>query len=206
VVPSTIRSLLLICALLGALLAPKRASADGYFGPDPNYSPSVFSYAFDGFWVGALVGTAGGYLVVRGEDFHGPEWRPLVMGAGIGALAGAGTGLTLGFIDLAAQRPGVGGVVLRDMFYGTAFGVVVGALTGALVMIKTDDVEHIALGAAAGTIAGAGLGMVVGFIEGPRIVNSPAHRYRGFRLAPSFALARDQQGGLMPLPSLRGEF
>jgi hypothetical protein len=129
-----------------------------------------------------------------------------VLGAGIGALSGAAVGLTLGFVDLRDDRPGMGSLILRDMGYGASFGVLIGAVTGALVMIRTEEPEHIGFGAAIGALSGAGAGLIIGAIEGRRIVDSPAHRYPGMRLGPSFAMVRDAQGGLIAAPALSGSF
>lgn len=198
--------LMVIVGLLGCLLQADKAHAAGFFGPHPDYAPSVFSYGVDGFWTGALVGVSGGYLAARSHGFESDDWRPLVLGAGIGALSGAAVGITLGFADLADDRPGMGSLILRDMGYGGSFGLLIGAVTGALVMIRTDEPEHIGLGAAIGALSGAGAGLIIGAIEGRRIVNSPAHRYPGMRLGPSMAMVRDAQGGLVAAPTLRGAF
>src|SRR5687767_5970024 len=131
-------------ALLGILfatslwLASAPAQADT-FGPDPESAPSVFSYGSRGLFVGALAGLSGGYLAARRGDFHREDWRPLVLGTGIGALSGAAIGLTLGFVDLADDRPGAAAIALRDMLYGAGFGAVLGLVAGCLVIIRTHD-------------------------------------------------------------------
>lgn len=198
--------LIVLMTVLGCLFSAEKAQAAGFFGPHPDYAPSVFSYATDGFWTGAMVGLAGGYLVARQDGFEGDDWRPFVLGGGIGALSGAAVGLTLGFMDLRDDRPGMGSLTLRDMGYGASFGLLIGAVTGALIVIRTDDFEHIGLGAAVGTLSGAGIGLIIGLIEGSRIVNSPAHRYPGMRLGPTMAVVHDSGGGLVAAPAIRGTF
>ncbi|MFM2417010.1 MAG: hypothetical protein RL385_1733, partial [Pseudomonadota bacterium] len=182
------------------------ARAMEYFGPKSEYSPSVFTYAFRGFGVGAAGGLAGGYLVARRDGFAWHDYRPLVLGAGIGALAGAGGGLTLGFMDLASDRPGRGNIALRDTLYGTGLGALVGTVAGALVVIRTHDGEHIPFGAAIGTLAGIAGGLIVGLIEGSRIVESPVHRYPGARTWPMFAAVPDGRGGVAGSAGLVGRF
>jgi hypothetical protein len=177
--------------LLVVLALSNRAHASGLFGPQSQYSPSVFTYGSHGLAVGAMAGLSAGYLVARHDGFRSNDWRPLVLGVGVGALSGAGLGLVLGFVDLADDRPGMGNIVLRDMDYGGGFGAVVGLIAGALTVIKTHEPEHIALGTAIGALSGVGAGLIVGLIEGRRIVNSPAHRYSGKRLTPTLFAVED---------------
>jgi hypothetical protein len=182
-----------IVLLACAYTAP--AQAAGYFGPRSEYSPSVFTYGFRGFAIGALAGTATGYVIARDDGFASDDWKPVVYGLGIGALGGAAIGLTLGFIDLEDDRPGMGNIALRDMLYGAVFGLVAGAIVGGLVAIGEEDAELVLFGAALGTFGGTLVGLVVGIIEGRRIVDSPSHRYPGQRIAPVFALAPERGGG-----------
>lgn len=51
-------------------------------------------------------------------DLHSSDWKPLVYGIDIGALAGAGVGLTLGVVAAAKDKPGRAPYVVRDMAYG----------------------------------------------------------------------------------------
>lgn len=189
------RYLFPLALVLAACAYAEPAQAAGYFGPRSEHSPSVFTYGFRGFAIGALAGTATGYVIARDDGFESDDWKPVVYGLGIGALGGAAIGLTLGFIDLEDDRPGMGNIALRDMLYGAIFGLVAGAIIGGLVAIGEEDAELILFGAALGTFAGTLGGLVVGLIEGRRIVDSPSHRYPGQRIAPIFALAPERDGG-----------
>jgi hypothetical protein len=200
------RSWIIACVLGCCLGLSSNAQAMEYYGPKSEYSPSVFTYAFRGLGVGALGGVAGGYLVARHDDFQWHDWRPMVLGVGVGALVGVGGGLTLGFVDMASDYPGRGNIALRDMLYGGALGAVVGAIVGGLVVIRTHDAEHILFGTAVGTLSGIGAGLVVGLIEGRRIVESPPHRYPGSRVWPAFAALPDGRGGLATNVGLSGRF
>lgn len=184
---------------LGIVLLASEAHAAGYYGPQSEYSPSVFTYGWRGLVVGGLAGLSLGYIVARDGGFESGDWKPVVYGLGIGALGGGAIGLTLGFIDLDDDRPGMGNIALRDMLYGAIFGMAVGGIVGALVLISSEDPEHIVFGAALGTLTGTLAGLVVGLIEGRRIVDSPQHRYPGRGLGPSFALTRDSGGNLTPV-------
>ncbi len=197
----------LFCAVLvtSALCTPK-AQAAGFFGPRSEYSPSVFTYGFRGLTMGGLVGLGTGYLVARHDGFDSDDWKPLVYGAGFGALGGAALGLTLGFVDLADDNPGMGNIALRDMVYGTGFGALVGTIVGALVVIKSHDAEHIPFGAAIGTVSGAGVGLIIGLIEGRRITTSPRHRYSVEGVRPTLATTRDMGQQLVWVAGAQGRF
>ena len=187
-------------------LSAGQAHASGYFGPRSEYSPSVFTYGWRGFVVGGLAGVSLGYIVARDDGFDGDDWKPVVYGLGFGALGGGALGLTLGFVDLDDDRPGMGNIALRDMMYGAFFGMAAGVIAGALAVISTEDLEHILFGAAIGTLSGTLVGLVIGLIEGRRIVDSPAHRYPARNFAPAFALERDPAGRLTPVAGVRAVF
>lgn len=191
---------------LGLMLVAGEAHAAGYFGPQSEYSPSVFTYGWRGLLVGGLAGLSLGYIIARDDGFESDDWKPVVYGLGIGALSGGAIGLTLGFVDLDDDRPGMGNIALRDMLYGAIFGMAVGGIVGALVVISSEDAEHIVFGAALGTLSGTLVGLVVGIIEGRRIVDSPQHRYPGRGLGPSFAFTRDAGGSLVPVAGVQAVF
>ncbi len=174
---------------LVSLFTASPALAGGLFGPDPDESPSVFSYGFRGFGTGALVGLGAGYLIARGSDEGGAEDTKAVAYAVLGgALVGGVSGLVLGIVDVADDRPGVGNLVLRDTLYGALFGLAAGGLAGTAIAIESEDWETVPFAGAIGIVSGAALGVVVGVFEGRRIVDSPAHRRRaglsGFAVAP----------------------
>jgi hypothetical protein len=197
-------SLSLIALLWLARVDHARADT---FGPAPQSSPSVFSYAYRGLLTGGLVGLSGGYIAARRGGFHGEDWRPMVLGAGIGALSGVVVGFTLGFVDLASDHPGRGAIALRDMLYGAAFGTLVGVIVGALVIIRTHDAENVGFGGAIGSLCGAGLGLGIGIYEGTRIMSSPAHQaWLRTRVLPGLSSALDVRGQLALGAGLSGHF
>ncbi len=170
-------------------------------------SPSVFSYGYRGFFSGALVGIGTGYLVTRPGGIESEDWRTLVFAGGIGALTGSAVGIGLGVMDLSIDQPGRARLVLRDTAYGATFGLFAGAATGGLAALKTNEGEHVLFGMAIGTIAGAGLGLAVGFIEGERVVDRRARqRDRDHRrgLTASVSTTEDVAGGLVWMPSIAG--
>jgi len=128
-------------------------------------APSVMKYGTNGFMTGAQIGLAAGYLAT-GREYESPEWRKLVFGAGVGALAGTGIGLTLGVVDVGGPSPGTGWLALRDTGYGVGLGVLVGTATGALFLINHGKPKNLLTGAAIGGLIGAATGAVVGVIEG----------------------------------------
>src|SRR5690606_7408421 len=174
------------------LTSPDARAQRRGFGPDPDRAPSVFAYGFRGLGIGLPVGMATGYLVTRDGEWDSSEWRGLAYGAGIGAIGGSIAGLATGFYDLRQPRPGVGMVVLRDTWYGTLLGATVGLIAGAVILVDSGDVEHLAYGAAWGTVIGAPVGTLIGFIEGPTVRDSAGADAAAWELA------------LRPLPSLRG--
>src|SRR4051794_4754780 len=91
--------------------------------------PSLFSYGFKGFFTGASIGLAAGYLST-GSTYESHEWKNLVMGAGIGAIVGVGAGVGLAIADIGAPGRGTGWYVLRDTDLGTFLGAFTGAAIG----------------------------------------------------------------------------
>ena len=182
---------LLTCGLAGTA----RADDEG---------PMVFTLAYQGLVVGAGAGLAGGYLVARDGGWKSSDWKPLVYGSGIGALVGAGIGLTVGIVDVTQGRPGRARFVLRDMAVGEGFGATVGGIVGALVAVSTKKPEHILLGAAIGVLSGAVLGAVAGFVEGGRARAHAAPPAGG--LALSIVPVVEAGGKLAYLPALLGRY
>jgi hypothetical protein len=169
----------------------------------------MLSYAFTGLGTGALVGLSGGYLAARGANWHWHrhEYRALGLGVSIGALAGIGLGLGLGAADLGANAPGYGGIVLRDMLYGTGLGAVAGVIGGGISAFAQGDAEHALLGTAIGAIAGAGVGMIIGFIEAPRAVGQRKKEEKEQqKVTPAVSTTRDVHNGLVWMFGSEGRF
>jgi hypothetical protein len=155
-----------VAALAAALvvLGPARAARAAELQP-----PTVFDGAYQGLLVGALAGGATGYMFSRSDTWKETGgWKPLLYGAGIGALSGAVIGLTLGVVDLAQRHPGRNGYVMRDGLYGAGLGIVLGGIAGGLAAMSAKKGEYVLFGAAIGTLSGTVGGMAVGFVEGYR--------------------------------------
>jgi hypothetical protein len=168
--------------------------------------PTVFTFAYQGLVVGAGAGLAGGYLVARDGGWKSSDWKPLVYGAGIGALVGSGVGLTLGIVDVTQDKPGRTRYVLRDMALGEGFGATVGGIAGALAAISTKKPEHILLGASIGVLSGAVLGAVFGFVEGRHARSHGAPDTGSQHLALSVVPVVEAGGKLAYLPALSGRY
>ena len=156
--------------------------------------PTVFDGAYQGLLVGALAGGATGYLFARQDGLHSSDWKPLVYGAGIGALTGSVLGLTLGIVDMSQGKPGRNGYVMRDGLYGAGLGAVLGGIAGGLAAISSKKGEHILLGASIGVLSGTCLGMGVGFVEG----------YRKYSAA--VAPVQQADGSVTFVPAVAGRF
>lgn len=194
-------------AWAGALVVlPSGAAAADPAGTGPSPVPSVFSCAIDGLWLGVMVGAGSGYLRARRGGFDSDDWRPLVLGAGIGALGGVGVGIAACAVDLTAERPGRASTALRDTLYGAGLGSLLGAITGALVVVRSEQPEDIGFGAAVGSLAGAGVGLAVGLIEGSLAAKRAARGTARSRVRPTLAWTRDRSGALLPALALSGRF
>jgi len=156
--------------------------------------PTVFDGAYQGLLVGALAGGATGYLFARRDGLHSSDWKPLVYGAGIGALTGSVLGLTLGIVDMSQGKPGRNGYVMRDGLYGAGLGAVLGGIAGGLAAISSKKGEHILLGASIGVLSGTCLGMGVGFVEGYR------------KYSASVAPVQQADGSITFVPAVAGRF
>jgi hypothetical protein len=159
--------------------------------------PTVFDGAYQGLLVGALAGTATGYIIARDDmfpDYHAGSWKPLIYGAGIGAIAGSVLGLTLGIVDMAQRIPHRNAYVMRDGLYGAGLGAVLGGIAGTLAALSTGHKENILLGGAIGVLVGTCGGMAVGFVEGYR------------KYSASVAAVQQSDGSLALLPAVVGRF
>jgi hypothetical protein len=167
--------------------------------------PSVIKYGVNGFWTGAQIGLATGYLAT-GHEYESREWRKLVFGAGVGALAGTGIGITLGIVDMGAAPPGTGWLVLRDTGYGIGLGVLVGTATGALFLLDGGRAKNLVTGAAVGTLIGAGAGAVLGVIQGASLHRErPVPATASSRVTLHFGVTSSPDSAAW-LPTLSGSF
>jgi hypothetical protein len=160
---SSSRASLGIAALFAfalSTLAPARTHAAA---PDVG---ALVDYGFKGFTLGLEVGLAVGYLST-GDRYEHQEWRKIVLGMGIGALAGMTTGMIIAVADYSG-RGGVpvGYYVLRDANYGTWIGAAMGAIVGMLLWVDDGHPRDVVRGAAYGTLFGAIAGVAFGIIEG----------------------------------------
>jgi hypothetical protein len=171
-------------------------------------TPNIVSYGFDGFWTGADIGLATGYLAT-GRVYESREWRKLVFGAGVGALVGVGVGLTLGIVDVGQVPPRTGWLILRDTGYGTSLGAVVGIAVGALSLIDSGSPKVLLRGAAYGTLIGGGVGIAFGIIESAladRHRPLPADAPRAGTTLRLGVTAIEGERALLPMPALSGTF
>jgi hypothetical protein len=179
-------------ALIALALLPTRALAEM---PD---AASLFDYGFKGFTVGAEVGLAVGYIAT-GAVYQKDEWRMLVVGMGVGALAGMTTGIVVAVADSSGSGSPMGYYVLRDAGYGTLPGALMGAVTGSLLWVANGTSKDVLKGAAFGTLFGAAAGIGYGVLEGKH----------GTSLHPveaGYGLGKQKQWGvrLFPAPATGG--
>lgn len=198
----------LLVALV-AVLGARKASAQPAppRGPVPYVPPSPFESGMHGFSMGATVGTAIGYLVAREDGFTERDWRPIVAGMGIGALAGGGLGLTLGLFQGNPESAGRGFLVMRGMAHGAQFGFFAGSIAGGLAALESDKLEHVLFGGAVGTLVGASIGLLIGSFERNPWAAPPAPHAPG-PMALSFSIAplRNASGGFSWTPFVSGRF
>jgi hypothetical protein len=185
---SFVRILQTACVVLVlGCLAPSARAAE-------SQPPTVFDGAYQGLLVGGLAGLSVGYLFARQDGLHSSDWKPLVYGAGIGALTGSVLGLTLGIVDMSQNRPGRNGYVMRDGLYGAGLGAVLGGIVGGLAAISSKKGEHILLGGSIGVLSGTCLGMGVGFVEGYR------------KYSATVAPVQQPDGSVSFVPAFAGRF
>ena len=165
--------------------------------------PSVFVSGYRGLFAGGLAGASAGYLIESGDG------RTIGFSAGIGALSGAGLGITLGWLDL-GMDDGRAHLVMRDTLYGTLFGGLTGVVAGSLFILRSGEGEDALLGATIGTLSGAGLGLVIGFVDGYGVFgrrrDCASGQCSARRYSPSLATTADVHGSLIVSPGLTGRF
>jgi hypothetical protein len=184
-----------------SVLAPQRCAAE-------DDAPSILGYAFEGMGTGVATGLAVGYLAT-GSEFESKEWRTLVWGTAIGALAGLGTGLVLGFVDAGmGKQRGVGFYMVRDSNYGWMVGAIAGGIIGGLIWLGDGTGKDLLRGFAWGTVIGAGSGLLIGAIEGAlRGSGSSESRSAQRRnLQLGFGIIPGGSGAPVPYPTLSGRF
>lgn len=185
--------------VLGLTVAPSVCMAQ-------DHTPSIVSYGLDGFWTGAQIGLAAGFLAT-GSEYESEEWRKLVFGAGVGALTGVGLGLALGILDVGEAPPQTGRLILRDVGYGVGLGAVVGTAVGALFLIDSGRPKNLLTGAAVGTLVGAGAGVAFGLIESAAADRGPEPALLEGAPRASLRLTLiGSDGSLLPLPAVAGTF
>lgn len=196
--------------LSGWILAAILALPDAAFAEESQASysnPSILTYGLNGLIDGAVLGLAAGYIST-GPRYQKGEWRKLVIGTGIGAIAGLGAGITLAVVDESVAGPGLGSYVLGDIGYGTLLGALSGAVIGALFFVGSDQPKDILLGSAIGSLVGAGVGVALGAIQGESARRRYARRDRtnATSVRLSVATATTAQGAIVLMPALSGIF
>jgi hypothetical protein len=148
-----------LIALFALSWLPAHSRADM---PD---AADVLDYGFKGFTLGIEAGLAVGYLST-GRVYDEQDWRTLVLGMGIGALAGVTTGVIVSVADVTSNGVPVGYYMLRDSTYGTLIGAVLGGVVGGLLWVDDGTSRDLLQGAAYGTLFGAVAGIAYGIVEG----------------------------------------
>lgn len=172
-----------VFTVLLSALAPAKSRAAV---PDADI---MFDYGFKGLTIGAELGLSLGYLSA-GSRYEEYEWRKLVLGVGIGALAGLTTGILISVADTANNGVPIGYYVLRDAGYGTWIGAAVGAAVGGLLWIDDGRPRDLIQGAAYGSLFGAIAGMAFGIIEGKNTAPPSNHYYEDdwrFSVSPTYS-------------------
>jgi hypothetical protein len=203
-----LRSAVPVLALIALLSTPALCAARDDEHPSDD-APSILSYGLKGFWTGAELGLAAGFLAT-GTHYESREWRKLVLGAGIGAIAGLGTGITLAIVDASSSRPEAGWLMLRDTGYGSLLGALTGAAVGALFWVDGGRAKNVLTGLSIGTLVGAGAGLAFGIIEGlnSRHRRSEADLRTGRLRAVELIITAVPEGARVPalMPMLVGRF
>jgi hypothetical protein len=159
---------------------------------------SLLDYSFKGLTLGLELGLSISYLAT-GPKWEEDEWKPVVFGMGIGALAGVGTGILLAVIDKSSGGSG-GFYLIRAAGYGALLGGVMGAALGVLFWVNDGSSKDVLRSAAWGAIVGTGGGLIYGMIEAGNAKPREDARLRlgvGKGITLGFAPAPPQRGAGM---------
>lgn len=201
---TSMRATLAALGLLLALAAPAPCSAE-------DEAPSMFSYGMRGFFSGAELGLAVGFLAT-GSHYTSGEWRKLVLGTGIGAVVGLGSGVGLAIMDLNPRRPPTGWFMLRDLGYGTTLGALGGGAIGAVIWAADHGrPKNVLTGLAIGGLIGAGVGLIFGVVQGMEAAPPrppPPDPRGGYPQRIRWAIAAVPGPGPLPtlVPAIAGNF
>jgi hypothetical protein len=167
--PPRLRAALFIF-LIGTFI-PARSFAEM---PDTG---AIVDYSFKGFTLGLEIGLAVGYLST-GNHYADREWRKVLLGMGIGAVAGITAGVFIAAADYSTRGSPMGYYILRDTNYGTLVGAAMGAVVGTLLWINDGSSRDLLRGLSYGTLFGAIVGITYGIIEGKN-ASPRSRRYNG---------------------------
>lgn len=189
-----------LCIGLLCFLGISQSWGEVYFTPPPQEQPSVFNYGWRGFGLGLLVGLAAGY--VRYVDTSDSN-ENILKSVAIGGVAGAGFGVLLGIADEQKGQTGIGAAILHNMNQGGVLGLVVGTVWGGIEAIAQSQWQPLGEGAAWGYIGGVIVGLGVGIIEGPKMLQNSS---RVARLKYEPLLITDSRARLCPGYRVRYSF
>jgi hypothetical protein len=177
------------------LLSVASAIAPAHSRADMPDADSLLDYSFKGFTLGIELGLSISYLST-GSKWDEDDWKPVVFGMGIGALAGLTTGILLSVIDRTSGGSG-GFYLIRAAGYGALLGGVMGALVGVLFWVSDGSSKDVLIDAAWGAIFGTAGGLIYGMIEAgnakPRREEAALRLGNGIKL--TIAPAAPQHGG-----------
>ncbi|OQA89860.1 MAG: hypothetical protein BWY26_01521 [Elusimicrobia bacterium ADurb.Bin231] len=172
------------------LMKVSTCNAAEFFGVAPKGSPSIISYGWDGFVLGAMLGTSAGYLKYLDSD----KEKDIVLGAAYGSVVGTVGGIALGVMDSSKGKKGYGSIILRDMRLGGQLGLAVGGVIGLASCLSSDDWSDFGRAPAWGYIGGAVVGLGIAFYEGPRLVE----RQESGSIHPQAIIMADSHSKLFP--------
>jgi|GEM_PF-3392324 len=184
------KSSVIILSLI-TLFAAAPGGAIEFFGVQPQGTPSILNYGWNGLTLGLFMGASVGYSSYDRSS----NASDILTGAAYGSLVGVASGLILGFDDASKGRKGTGAIILRDMHLGGTLGLVVGSIFGGIRVANGNDWKQLGDGAAWGYLTGTIVGLGIALYEGPILLKnySSDSRYR-------FAFLNDSRE--RPFPAL----